>query len=313
MFLGTDDPSQLPWYAVLLGYPVIGIWYWCCDQTIVQRVLAARDEKQARLGPLFCAVLKILPVFFFVLPGVICLALVQQGRFPGGGPGNPRDTYTFMLSHLLPVGLKGLVIAAMLAAAMQTCSAALNSTATLFAYDIFRRWRPRTSDHQLVVVGKITTVVAAALAIAASPLFDHYATLYQGLVSLICYLAPPVTAVFLLGVFWRGASGKAALMTLITGAMLGAVAFTLEYFKAQTGWDLSSMMASFYLLAICCLMMIVGSWLMPEPLKETARPLVWEDSREPLRMQPHGRGLGNYRILSAGVFAAFIVLYVIFR
>ena len=218
-----------------------------------------------------------------------------------------------MLTHLLPVGLKGLVMAAMLAAAMQTCSAALNSTATLFAYDIFRRWRPRTSDHQLVLVGKITTVVATVLAIAASPVFDHYATLYQGLVSLICYLAPPVTAVFLLGVFWRGASGKAALLTLVTGAVLGAVAFALEYFKAQTGWSLSSMMASFYLFVICCLLMIGASWLMPEPLKETARSLVWEDSREPLHPPSHGRGLGNYRVLSAGIFAAFIVLYIIFR
>jgi SSS family solute:Na+ symporter len=313
MFLGNDDPSQLSWYAVLLGYPVIGIWYWCCDQTIVQRVLAARDEKQARLGPLFCAALKILPVFFFVLPGVICLALVQQGRFPGGGPANPRDTYTFMLTHLLPVGLKGLVTAAMLAAAMQTCSAALNSTATLFAYDIFRRWRPQTSDHQLVLVGKITTVVATVLAIAASPVFDHYATLYQGLVSLICYLAPPVTTVFLLGVFWRGASGKAALLTLVTGAILGGVAFTLEYFKAETGWTLGSMMASFDLLVICCVLMIVASWLMPEPLKESARSLVWEDWRQPLRLPSHGRGLANYRVLSAAVFATFIVLYVIFR
>jgi SSS family solute:Na+ symporter len=133
----ADDPSGLPWYSILLGYPVIGIWYWCCDQTIVQRVLAARDEKQARLGPLFCAFIKILPVFIFVLPGVICLALVQQHAFGGEGPKTAADTYTFMITHLLPIGLKGLVAAAMLAAAMQTCSAALNSTATLVAYDLF--------------------------------------------------------------------------------------------------------------------------------------------------------------------------------
>ena len=140
MVRGAGDPSKQPWYGILLGYPVIGIWYWCCDQTIVQRVLAARDEKQARLGPLFCAFLKILPVFLFVLPGVICVALVQQGHFRRPGPGlTAKDTYTFMVTHCLPWGLKGLVTAAMLAAAMQTCSAALNSTATLFAYDIVKR------------------------------------------------------------------------------------------------------------------------------------------------------------------------------
>ena len=134
--------GNVPWYSILLGYPVIGIWYWCCDQTIVQRVLAAKDEKHARLGPLFCAFIKILPVFFFVLPGVICVALVQRGYFGAGvGPATSKDTYPFMITHLLPIGLKGLVTAAMLAAAMQTCSAALNSTATLVAYDLFKRHR----------------------------------------------------------------------------------------------------------------------------------------------------------------------------
>lgn len=129
----SSDPSGLAWYSILLGYPVIGIWYWCCDQTIVQRVLAAKDEKHARLGPLFCAFLKIWPVFLFVLPGVMCVALVQKGAFGGAAPQTAADTFTFLIMNLLPVGLKGLVVAAMLAAAMQTCSAALNSTATLVA------------------------------------------------------------------------------------------------------------------------------------------------------------------------------------
>jgi SSS family solute:Na+ symporter len=315
MFLSPGNPSGLPWYAVLLGYPVIGIWYWCCDQTIVQRVLAARDEKQARLGPLFCAFIKILPVFFFVLPGVICLALVQQGCFEAG-PASPRDTYTFMVTHMLPSwawGMKGLVVAAMLAAAMQTCSAALNSTATLFAYDIYRRWRPQTTDHQLVVIGKITTVVATILAIAWSPLFSHYATIYEGLVALICYLAPPVTAVFLLGVFWRRASGAAAYLTLVLGAALGLIVFFLDWFKTYTGWNVNSMMASFCLFVCCMALMIIASWSMPEALKDEAKSLVWEDWREPLRGEAHGRGLGNYRILAVAVLATFVVLYVIFR
>ena len=199
----AQDPSGLPWYSILLGYPVLGIWYWCCDQTIVQRVLAARDEREARLGPLFCAFLKILPVFFFVLPGVICVALVQRGFFNGAAPVKAADTYTFMLIHLLPVSLKGLVAAAMLAAAMQTCSAALNSTATLVAYDLFKRHRPDLGDHTLVTIGKITTVLGTILAIVCSPLFGHYTTIFEGINKLISYVAPPITAVFLLGVFWK--------------------------------------------------------------------------------------------------------------
>ena len=218
---GADDPSKQPWLGILLGYPVIGIWYWCCDQTIVQRVLAARDEKQARLGPLFCSFLKILPVFFFILPGVICVALVQQGFFHAAAPANPKDTYTFMVTHMLPWGMKGLVTAAMLAAAMQTCSAALNSTATLFAYDIVKRYRPQTSDHRLVVIGKITTVVGTILAIVSSPIFGEKDTVFQALTDIICYISPPITAVFLLGVFWKRATGPGRFSRPLAGRRTG--------------------------------------------------------------------------------------------
>lgn len=329
----ASDPSGLPWYSILLGYPVIGIWYWCCDQTIVQRVLAARDEKQARLGPLFCAFLKILPVFFFVLPGVICVALVQRGAFDGAAPERAADAYTFMLVHMLPVGLKGLVAAAMLAAAMQTCSAALNSSATLFAYDIVKRWNPATSEHRLVLIGKITTAVATVIAIAVSPLFGHYNTIFEGLNRLIAYVAPPITTVFLFGVFWKKASGRAAMLTLMSGAVLGMTIFVLDFWKTdivawltQNAPSLSRcydvfcrhvindfMLTAFYLLVVCSAIMFAGSKLMPEPLKEESQALVWEDWREPLRGEAHGHGLGNYRILSAVVVAIFVVLFFVFR
>jgi len=324
----AGDPSKQPWYGILLGYPVIGIWYWCCDQTIVQRVLAARDEKQARLGPLFCSFLKILPVFLFVLPGVICVALVQQGSpvFNGQTPKLPADTYTFMITHMLPWGLKGLVTAAMLAAAMQTCSAALNSTATLFAYDIVKRYWPTTSDHKLVVVGKITTVVGTILAIVSSPIFGQKDTVFQALTDLICYVAPPITAVFLLGVFWKRATGPAAYLALVLGNLIGVAIFFLELFKEHTGWnsvltwhqnltgmELTSMIASFYLCVLCGVIVVITSHLFPAPLKEEARLLVSEDWREPLRGEAHGHGLGNYRVLSVVVVVTFVVLYIVFR
>lgn len=333
MLRGAGDASGLPWYSILLGYPVLGIWYWCCDQTIVQRVLAARDEKQARLGPLFCAFLKISPVFFFVLPGVICVGLVQTGRFHGAAPATAADTYTFMLVNLLPAGLKGLVTAAMLAAAMQTCSAALNSSATLVAYDLFKRWKPATSDHQLVMVGKLTTVLATILAIAMSPLFGHYDTIFAGMNKLISYVAPPITAVFLFGVFWKKASARAAFITLISGTIMGAIIFPLDFWKKEFGswlkitspsmanaYDWFSrhvigdfMLTAFYLLVVCCAIMWIASKLLPEQLKEEARTLVWDNWLEPLRSNAHGHGLGNYRILSATVFATFILLYFLFR
>jgi solute:Na+ symporter, SSS family len=201
----------------------------------------------------------------------------------------------------------------MLAAAMQTCSAALNSTATLFAYDIFKRYRPQTNDHQLVVIGKVTTVVATVLSIVCSPLFDHYKTIFEGLNVLICYIAPPITAVFLLGVFWHRASGKAAYLTLVVGAILGGAIFVFDWFKDVTGWNLNYMMAAFYLCVFCVLLMVVASHVFPEPLKEEARPLVWEKWYDPLRGEPRGHGLGNYRVAAAAVFLAFVVLYIAFR
>src|ERR1017187_2467650 len=306
----AKDPSGLAWYSILLGYPVLGIWYWCCDQTIVQRVLAAKDEKNARLGPLFCAFLKILPVFLFVLPGVICVALVQKNAFGGAAPQTAADTYTFLITHLLPVGLKGLVVAAMLAAAMQTCSAALNSTATLVAYDLFKRHKPGINDHQLVTIGKVTTVLGTILAIVCSPLFGHYTTIFEGINKLISYVAPPITTVFLLGVFWKRASGRSAFITLIAGMLLGFVTFYLDWNKIYRG---DFMLIAFGLFVLCVVIMVVTTWLFPEPLKAEAGLLVWENWREPLRGDAGGRGLGNYRLLAGVVLAVFAVLYLVFR
>jgi SSS family solute:Na+ symporter len=306
----AKDPSGLAWYSILLGYPVLGIWYWCCDQTIVQRVLAAKDEKNARLGPLFCAFLKIFPVFLFVLPGVICVALVQKNFFNGAAPQTAADTYTFMLTHLLPVGLKGLVAAAMLAAAMQTCSAALNSSATLVAYDLFKRYRPGLADHQLVTIGKVTTVLGTILAIVCSRLFGHYDTIFEGINKLISYVAPPITAVFILGVFWKRASGKSAFITLIAGIMLGLVAFYLDWNKIYNG---DFMLNAFWLFAACVVIMVATTFIFPEPLKAEAELLVWKNWREPLRSNAGGRGLGDYRVPAAMILAVFVILYFIFR
>lgn len=310
MARGASDPSGLPWYSILLGYPVLGIWYWCCDQTIVQRVLAARDEKNARLGPVFCAFLKIWPVFIFVLPGVICVALVQKNAFAGAAPATATDTYTFLITHLLPIGLKGLVAAAMLAAAMQTCSAALNSTATLVAYDLFKRRRPGTSDHQLVTVGKLTTVAGTILAIVASPLFGHYATIFEGINKLISYVAPPITTVFLVGVFWKRASGKSALLTLIAGMILGFIVFLLDWSNIYRG---DFMLTAFVLLLVCLAVMVATTFAFPEALRAEAQTLIWNDWREPLRIQTVGRGLANYRVAAAVVLAVFGALYLFFR
>jgi len=310
------DPSGLPWYSVFLGYPVIGIWYWCADQTIVQRVLGARSENHARVGALFAGFIKILPVFIFVLPGLTCLGLINQGKLPKGLT-DSADTYAFMISHLLPIGLKGVVAAALLAALMSTVSGALNSIATLFSYDIYKRWRPQTSDRTLVLVGRTTTFIAMIAAILWSPFVSHYESIFQGINAIICYIAPPITVVFVFGVFWRRASDKAAFATLSIGSFMGLVVFLLDWFKDKAWlkqyieWKVPFMMASFYLFLLCSATLILVSLFKPHQHSAESEKLVWTDPSEAFRAEAW-KGIGNYKFLAALLFATMVVLYTIF-
>ncbi|MBN1854629.1 MAG: sodium:solute symporter [Pirellulales bacterium] len=320
----TGDASGLPWYSVFLGYPIIGIWYWCTDQTIVQRVLGAKDENHARVGPLFAGFIKILPMFIFVLPGLLCFALVKKGvltALPLNENGQPdaEMTYSHMITHLLPVGLRGLMAAALLAALMSTVSGALNSVATLFSYDLFQRWAPNTSDRKLVMIGRIVTLAGMVLAVLWSPLCGEFPTVFQGINAAIGYLAPPITVVFLAGVFWKRASSKAAFVTLVSGSALGFVVFLLDFTKRLDAFKeafpryafLNFMMISFLLACLCGVVMVVLSLLFPDKPTENQMTLVWKSPLEPLREQGWS-GLGNYKLLSGLLALSMIVLYCIF-
>jgi SSS family solute:Na+ symporter len=305
----SGDSSGLPWYSVLLGYPIIGLWYWCADQTIVQRVLGAKDENHARVGPLFAGFIKILPVFIFVLPGTICLALIKQGQLPELA--HSKDAYAFMITNLLPTGLTGIMAAALLAALMSTVSGALNSIATLFSYDLYKRWKPDTPDHKLVIIGRIVTFVAMVLAIFWSPLIAHFSSIFQGIVAVISYIAPPITAVFVWGVFWKKASARASITTLISGTMLGFIVFFLDWFKDSTGWNVPPMMMTFYLFVICSIILAVVSYFYPHQHTAESEKLVWKNPVDSLR-DKGWKGIGNYKILSALLFVTMVILYVIF-
>ena len=304
----AETPS-LPWYSVFLGYPIIGLWYWCADQTIVQRVLGAKDEYHARIGPLFTGFIKILPVFLFVLPGVIGAGLIRQGKLPAIE--NSADAYSLLINTLLPVGLRGLVAAALLAALMSSVSAALNSIATLFSLDLYKRWRPEASEKRLIFVGRAVAFIAMIAAICWSPLISHFQSIFQGIVALICYIAPPITAVFVWGVFWRTASGSAAYVTLMGGSALGLAVFFLDWFKDKTGWSIPSMMATFYLFLICSALMVVVSLLKPHQHTPESEKLVWSSPLEALR-GTGARGLGDYRVLAFLLFAIMAILYIAF-
>lgn len=318
------DPSGLPWYSILLGYPIIGIWYWCTDQTIVQRVLAAKDENHARIGPLFTGFIKILPVFIFVLPGLIGLALVNRNLLPplplkANGATDAAQTYAHMITHLLPAGLRGIVAAALMAALMSTVSGALNSVATLFSYDLYKRRAPETPEKKLVFVGRIVTFVGMVLAVLWSPFCGRFPTVFQGINAAICYIAPPITVVFIAGVFWKRASSRASIITLVSGSILGLAAFLFDFlgglsaFKAaHPGFGfLNFTLISFILAMVCATIMTSMSFVYPEPLTEEKSKLVWKSFKEPLR-EKGWSGLGNYKLLSAGLALIMITLYIVF-
>ncbi len=311
MLRPAGDASGLPWYSVLLGYPVIGIWYWCTDQTIVQRVLGAKDETHARLGPLFAGFIKILPVFIFVFPGLICAVLIEQGELPNTLE-KSEQVYAFMIGHLLPAGLRGLVAAALLAALMSTVSGALNSAATLFSHDIYRRFAPNADDRTLVTVGRIATFVGLVVAVAWSPWLDRFPSVFQGINAAICYIAPPITVVFVLGVFWRGASSRGAIVTLIAGSLLGLTVFLLDWFKEDTGWNVPFMMAGFYLAVLCSAVMIPVSILAPDAPSEQRAALTWSSPLAPFRRED-GKGFASYHFVALVLCIIMIVLYATFR
>lgn len=310
MLRTSEQLPSLPWYSVFLGYPVIGLWYWCADQTIVQRVLGARDENHARVGALFAGFIKILPVFIFVLPGTICLALIHHGHLPNTLK-DSADTYAFLINHLLPVGVRGLAAAALLAALMSTVSGALNSVATLFSYDLYRRWYPAASERSTIRVGRIVTFCGMLAAIAWSPACSHYASIFQGVQTLVCMIAPPITAVFVWGVFSRKVTARGAIVTLWIGSALGLLVFLLDWNKDTTGWNIPSMMATFYLFIICSVILRLVSRALPRPLTAEQEELVWASPLQALQSSAWP-GIGNYRLLAAVLFITMVGLYVAF-
>jgi len=306
----SGDFSELPWHAVLVGYPVIGIWYWCTDQTIVQRVLGAKNEDHGKAGALFAGFLKLLPMFLFVLPGLLCLALINTGKIPALT--DSKEVFSHMVLNLLPSGLRGLIVAALLAALMGTIAGALNSIATLFSFDLYKRFKPETSDKQLVHIGRIATIVSVIVAVIWSPVIAGFGSIYGAIVSLISYIAPPITAAFLVGIFWKRATAKAANITLWIGFVLGMVVFALEKFSAVTHWPLGSMHSAGILCGICILLIIIISLLDKDTNTEENLKLVWDSPMTPLHI-PGAKGLLNYKFLSLIVMLAAAVIYFLFR
>lgn len=329
MLRSSHDPTGITWYAVFLGYPVLGVWYWCTDQTIVQRVLGARDENHARIGPLFAGFIKILPVFLFVLPGVVCLGLVNQGKIPPlptHPDGSPITewTYTHMIKTMLWPGMQGVIIAAMLAALMSTVSGALNSIATLVSYDIYRRLRPDSDDRHLIRIGRLATFAAMCIAVVWSLVIARLGeTIFQAMVDVFPVVAPPTAVVFLWGVFWKRTSARAALATLIGGSCLGLVVYTLKQLNNFGVLDLEAVdprLASFvainglfmaFILFVVESVFIFGASLVwPHRHTEESAQLVWDSPAAALKShEGTWGGLLDFRVMAVLLVAVMAGLY----
>lgn len=227
----SGQDSAFPWYGALFGSAIIGFWYWCTDQFIVQRVLSGQDQKQSRRGTIFGAYLKLLPVFLFLIPGMIAFALTKQpdsliGRqlsaalMPGadGALQNPDLAFPMLVNTLLPVGLKGVVICGILAALMSSLASLYNSSAMLFTIDIYKPRHPEASENRLVSIGRIATVVVVVFGVLWIFVIQAMGkSLYDYIQSIQSLLAPAIAAVFLLGICWKKTSAKAGMWTLIVG------------------------------------------------------------------------------------------------
>jgi len=242
------DPSNTPWLGVLLCSPIIGLWYWCTDQYIVQRVLTARNLKEARRGTIFAAYLKLAPVFIFLLPGMIAVALWKQGApgFEGIGD-NPQSAFPVLVSNLLPVGLRGLVLAGMLSALMSALASLFNSTATLFTVDFYKRLRPQSSETHLVTVGRVATAGVIVLGMLWIPFLQDLGKgqLYTYLQLVQSLLAPSIAAVFMAGIFSSYVTPKSGLVGIVTGFIIGMSRLILQAMHDTQGVEWPSLIQAF--------------------------------------------------------------------
>jgi len=318
------DPSETPWLGVLLCSPIIGLWYWCTDQYIVQRVLSARGLKQARQGTIFAAYLKLAPVFIFLLPGMIAVALYKQGAagFESIGT-NPQGAFPVLVSNLLPVGLRGLVLAGMLSALMSALASLFNSTATLFTVDFYKRLRPLSSEQHLVRVGRIATAAVVVIGMIWIPIMQSMSKqLYSYLQLVQSLLAPGIAAVFMAGIFSRSVTPKSGFVGLATGFALGMLRLLLQALHESAGiqWpslipafvDVNWLYFSFLLFVFTCGVIFVVSQFTPKASTEQIAGLTYK-SVSAQQSEQDRQSYGFWEIFHTCVILTIIVtIYIYF-
>jgi SSS family solute:Na+ symporter len=281
--------DNYPWLGMLFCAPIIGLWYWTTDQYIVQRMLGAPNETEARRGSIAAAFLKLLPVLIFIIPGIIAFALASSGKIPamqaelyGGGSelirDNAQKAFPLLVAYVLPIGVRGIVVAGLLAALMSSLAGVFNASSTLFTMDFYSRLRPNATQHQLVWIGRVATTIMVLIGLLWIPVIQGGKGLYDYLQGVQSYLAPPIFVVFFLGVFNKRLNAKGCLSALIVGFIMGLIRLAIDtpakfitgfsYTKGSLLWIINSTFFQYYSLlifVICVIVMLAVSYATKQP------------------------------------------------
>jgi len=291
--------DNYPWLGMLFCAPVIGLWYWCTDQYIVQRALGAPSEKEARQGSICAGFLKLLPVFIFIIPGMICFALASSGKvetirqtlFSQEGQlvrEQCQKAFPLLVITILPAGVRGIVVAGLLAALMSSLAGVFNASSTLFTMDLYSKFKPGASQHQLVWMGRMATTILVLIGLLWIPVIRGGKGLYDYLQTIQGYLAPPIFVVFFLGVFMKRLNGKGCLAALIVGFIMGIARLAVDtpvklikgfaYPEGSLLWVMNNIFFQYYsmlILAVCIIVMVVVSYMTEPPVDERIQGLTY--------------------------------------
>ena len=289
--------GYFPWLGMLFCAPIIGLWYWCTDQYIVQRALGAPNERVARQGSIFAAFLKLFPVYLFIVPGLIFFALAKSGKIAelagmvgpdGHATANAANgAFPMMVQYLLPSGIRGIVVAGLLSALMGSLAGVFNACSTLFTVDLYQKWNPKASEHKLVSVGRSATIVMVLIALAWIPVIKNSRGVYDYLQSVQSYLAPPIFVVFFLGVFNKRMNAQGALWAMVVGFALGLFRMAVDtpvtlglggYEKGSFLWIMNNVYFQYFSVAITIIsaaVMIGVSYMYPAPNEASIQSLTF--------------------------------------
>lgn len=323
----SNKDQDFPWIGALIGSAIIGFWYWCTDQYIVQRVLSGKNEKQARRGTIFGAYLKLLPVFLFLIPGMIAFAMNAKGVQINGEPfvlPTADAAFPALVAQLLPAGVKGLVVCGILAALMSSLASLFNSSAMLFTIDFYKRYKPETPENKLVKIGQIATVVIVILGILWIPIMRSIGNvLYEYLQDVQSVLAPGIAAAFLMGITWKRASAKGGFWGLMSGFIIGITRLGAKvYYNMVEGaseglfktvfFDTNWLFFCGWMLLACILVVVVVSLLTEAPSAEKIQGLVFGTSTPEQKAKTRASWNGwdvFHSVVILGITVAFYIYF----